>query len=90
MGLSLEYEIGKTTLIREMLKVNLSGKGKWSIVICSLLLTFVSIPESRNSVSKSSSFVLGYDLVISRDSCCKSSQPTLLVKHKRDVLEIIR
>lgn len=63
VSLSLEYEIDKVTFIREMLKVNLSGKGKWSIVICSLLMISVSIPESRNSVSKRSSFVLDYDLL---------------------------
>lgn len=63
VSLSLEYEIDKATLIRELLKVSLSGKGKWSTVICSLFLTSVTIPESGNSVSKRSSFVLGYDLV---------------------------
>lgn len=63
MSLSLEYEIDKVTFIGEMLKVNLSGKGKWSIVICSLLMISVSIPESRNSVPKRSSFVLDYDLL---------------------------
>lgn len=63
VSLSLEYEIDKVTFIGEMLKVNLSGKGKWSIVICSLLMISVSIPESRNSVPKRSSFVLDYDLL---------------------------